>query len=111
LGVADLPFHLLDALASRDEQVRFIYGGTKDEYLVPEELLNDAHHFCERARREGWPTFSKGQQDSIQQLEFALAAVPDEVLASETIVDDEPWVATMQRAGDVLRAFGRNVPL
>lgn len=102
-----LPTHLLEALASKDEQVRYISGATKEEYLLPEELLNDAYHFCERAKQpQSWSQLSSLQRLAVESLLLEMKALPDATLTSATIVDDLPWIAIRQRAADVLTLFG-----
>ena len=109
--MTDLPFHLLAAMASRDEQVRYINGATKDEYLVPEDLLNDAYHFCERVQHPGvWATLDDHQKRSIEILKARIEAFPDEGLASTTIIDDPHWLAVADQSRSALAALGQNAP-
>ena len=109
--MTDLPFHLLEAMASRDEQVRYINGATKDEYLVPEDLLNDAYHFCERAQHPSvWTTLDDNQKRSVGVLKASIEAFPDEVLASTTIIDHPAWLAVADQSRNALAAFGQNAP-
>jgi hypothetical protein len=109
--MTDLPFHLLQSLASRDEQVRHINGAAKDEYLVPEDLLNDAHHFCERVQHPGvWATLDDHQKRSVEVLKAMIEVFPDEVLASTTIIDDPSWLAVADQSRSALAAFGQNAP-
>lgn len=106
-----LPFQLLEALASRDEQVRYILNATQDEYLIPEEMCNDAYHFCERAKSsDDYGALRAEKIVAIDQLKLALDATDEAVLASPTIIDDPQWVTLRNRAADVLRLFGQSVP-
>jgi hypothetical protein len=105
----DLPFHLLEAMASRDQQLRYINGATKDEYFVPEDLLNDAYHFCERVQLAGvWSALDDHQKRSVEVLKAKIEAFPDDVLSSETIIDAPDWLALADQGRSVLAAFGQN---
>lgn len=60
--------------------------GTKDEYLVPEELVNDAWHFCERAD----------------------AAIHAGALSAEQISTTLVLKQTIEESGDFLDAYNRS---
>jgi hypothetical protein len=101
------PFHLLEHLASRSEQVRYIEQATKDEYLLPKELLNDALHFCERV---GAFDASPAQKQAVEVLKQAIQAAPDELEAEAKLVDHPVWADIREKAGGTLVAFGQPVP-
>ncbi len=96
-------------LASVSSQRRYIRDATKDEYLLPEELLENAHDCIRRMRtipaaREALPDEAV---QAILALEPLLLAVTDEVLASEGLVDSEPtWIAVRQQAARCLQIMG-----
>lgn len=112
-GLDDLPLELLAHLASRSEQVRYIVGGTASEYLVPEDLLNDAWHFCERATKpEIRNRLSAAQANSIEGLAAAIKRDGDvldrynrETIAA--LIDDPAWASLRRLAAETLLAFGQ----
>jgi hypothetical protein len=112
-SVDDLPFWLLEGLASRSEQVRYIVGGTADEYILPDELLNDASHFCELAsKQEKLNCLSETQASSIARLAGAidqsgnfLDRYDRENIAA--LIDDPTWASLRQLAAETLLAFGK----
>ena len=113
----DPPVHLLEALASIEEQRRFIIGATVDHYLVPEEILNDASHFCWRMDRpEAYALLTDYQRQAIARLKESLARLGDctELYYNGKIEDmieqDICWSVMRDRAGEVFQAFGLAVP-
>jgi hypothetical protein len=111
--MSDLPVHLLESLASEAEQIRYIVGGTKDEYLLPDGLVNDAHHFCERIKApKVWATLGAKQRQAVLQLELALNQRGGclDRYTHATIADlvqrDPDWAALREAARDVMRCFG-----
>ncbi len=115
--MTDLPLHLLDGLASKSEQVRYIIGGNKDEYLLPEELLNDAFYFCKRVKSSPtWLSLDHEKQKSILRLEAALNMRSDcldrytHATIAELVERDADWAALRDSATDVLSRFGVETP-
>jgi hypothetical protein len=109
------PIHLLEHLASLSEQRRYVIGATKDEYLLPSELLGDAWHFCERARRpEIWATLTAEQRLAVEMLEQAINAARLEGYGRSNVADlievEPTWAAARQQAGNTLRSFGMRPP-
>lgn len=105
----DLPFHLLEHLASEEEQLRYIKQATKDEYLVPDELLNDGWHFCERALRpEIASVLSDFQRETVECLQKRIKNAPDD--AANDAPHGAYWVTIRNQAQSVLEAFGKAVP-
>src|SRR5690349_17027634 len=111
----DLPFGLLEGLASRADQVRYIVGGTANSYLVPEDLLNDAWHFCERANEpEILKCLSEAQASSIKRLAAAIDESGDFLNchrrhAIAQLIDDPTWASLRQLAAETLLAFGKSI--
>lgn len=89
------PIHLLEALSSVDEQRRYIIHATKEEYLLPEELLNNAFGFCEWVERHPSPDRSPTQSDAVAVLRASLDAVNldgyDRTNIADLIERDAAW--------------------
>lgn len=110
------PVALLVPLASIGEQHRYVIGGTVDEYLVPDELLNDAWHFCERAETlAARAKLTEVQRNSVARLKEAIDRLGDCIKQydhtniSELIERDKCWATIRDRAGDTLAAFGHAI--
>ena len=110
----DLPFGLIEALASVEAQRRYIIDATVDEYLVPDELLNDAWHFCERAERADMvASITSEQREAVQRLKSAVQSLGDctQLYDRSNIADlverDKGWAVIRDRAGKALSSFGR----
>lgn len=104
------PLHLIGSLASIDAQRDWIGGGWRDEYLLAEDVLNDAFHFCEQARRpETWNALTPIQRNAIARLEQVLEAADVERYTRLNIADlvenDLHWIAAREQAKETLRAF------
>src|SRR5437773_10306007 len=87
-------------MASLAVQRRYINHATKDEYLVPEELLEDAHDCIRRVRTvaDARSALSSSAVQAILDLEPLLLAVTEEVIWSEHLVGGEPiWRAVRQQ--------------
>lgn len=114
-AVDDLPFRLLEGLASKSDQVRYIVGGTANSYLVPEYLLNDAWHFCERANNpEILKCLSEAQASSIDRLAAAIDESGDFLNCHShhtiaQLIDDPTWASLRQLAAETLLAFGKGI--
>lgn len=111
------PIHLLDALASIEEQRRYVIGATVEEYLVPDEILNDAWHFCERAERtETYAKMTAEQRDAVGRLKDSLDRLGgctdkyDRGNLADLIERDVCWAVMRNRAGEALVAFGCDIP-
>jgi hypothetical protein len=95
-------------LASLAVQRRYINHPTKDKYLLPEELLEDAHDCIRRVRTipEARSALSSAAVQAVLDLEPLVLAVTDEVICSEHLVDGEPtWNAVRQQAARCLKAM------
>jgi hypothetical protein len=111
--MTDVPLHLLASLASKQEQVRHVTNGTKDEYLIPEDLLNDAFHFCERVREEIlWLGLSARKRAAILEFQQNLSEKGscidryDHSTIGELIERDLDWAVLRDGARDLLRLLG-----
>ncbi len=92
-------------------------NGTAEEYLVPDEILNDAWHFCERANYPGTHlNLTEDQRGAIGRLREALdrlggcTALYEHSNIAELVERDECWAVMRDRAGEVMLAFGNPVP-
>ena len=96
-------------LASISSQRRYISHATKDEYLLPEELLDNAHDCIRRMRTlpSAHGALSDAAVQAILDLEPLLLSVTNEVMKSERLVDGEPtWRALREHAARCLEAMG-----
>lgn len=115
--MTDIPLHLIVHLASKSEQVRYVTGGTKAEYLAPEDLLNDAFHFCERMRGSAtWPSLSDPVRAAVGQFEQDLKRRGDctdryeHSTVGELIERDGDWAILRDEARDLFKLFGETPP-
>jgi hypothetical protein len=106
---------LLEPLASIGEQRRYVIGGTVDEYLVPDEMLNDAWHFCERAAMpQTHAKLTEAQREAVARLREAVERLAectklyDRTNISELIESDKCWAVIRDRAGETLASFGQS---
>lgn len=111
------PLHLLAHLASKEEQVRYMISGTSAEYLVPDELLNDAFHFCERMRSAMmWPRLSERERAAVEEFERTLKDRSDCVARyehstiGELVEHDQDWAALRNSAGEMFQILGATPP-
>lgn len=108
--MAEFPIELIKGLASKEEQVRLIINGNANEYLLPEELLNEAWRFCEMAANCDAPSTPR-QRVAIEALRSALddpydfLANYDRSSIAALIEADPHWLLLRERAADVLKAF------
>ena len=112
LGMDDPPTHLLEPLASLEEQRRYVVGGTMDEYLLPEELIHDGFRFCEYFERaDRVDPLKPNQRETLERLRDALDAlgrVPeryDRTNISDLIESDKGWAVMRERAREAIEAF------
>ncbi|WP_298285728.1 hypothetical protein [Novosphingobium sp.] len=109
------PLDLLEPLASIGQQRRFVIGGTAQKYLVPDEILNDAWHFCERAEMPlTHAKLTEPQREAVAVLREAIERLGrctmlyDRTNLSELIEGDKCWAVMRDRAGQTLAAFGQS---
>lgn len=112
--MAEYPTHLLEALASRELQLRYIVGATKDEYILPSELLDNAWHFCERIDGHPSTDLTQDQIESVGRLKEAIqslsATVDRDISADELINSDPCWEVLRNRAAETISVFGDERP-
>lgn len=115
-SMTEPPLALLEPLASIGEQRRYVIGGTDDEYLVPDDILNDAWHFCERAEMpQTHANLTEPQREAVVRLREAIdhlgkcITLFDRTNISELIEGDKCWAVIRDRAGETLAAFGQSV--
>ena len=102
----------LAPLASLAAQRRWIVNGTPDEYLVPEQLLEDALDAARFARmphvRSGLPP---GLLPALEQLAELAGCVGVEGTSNETLVESDPaWVAVREQSRVCLAVVGFDLP-
>jgi hypothetical protein len=113
--MSEPPLHLLEDLASLDEQRRYIVHATKDEYLLPEELLGNAIQFCNLVRRpEVWLTLTTNQQQAVLAMEEAANGADLNRYSRANITDlierEPTWISVRKEAMRTLNAFCAHVP-
>src|SRR5688572_26214687 len=88
----------LAPLALLKVQQRYIVDGTKNEYLVPEELLESASAALE----------DQSITSELSAVKAALAAcdLPESISASQLVSEDAPWCALRSAAKTYLIATG-----
>lgn len=100
----------LAQLASRNYQYDYIVNGTKDEYVVPEELLDTVRGRIADALRE--PNGLTDQQyDDLTALDALAKKAYDAVFdydrdSLSTMVDSNEWSAMRELANRLLRDSG-----
>lgn len=111
-GMDEAPTYLLEPLASLEEQRRYITGGTRDEYLLPDELVHNAFRFCEHFESaDRLDVLKPNQRETLKRLREALDAlgrVPeryDRTNISDLIESDMGWAVMRERAREALAAF------
>jgi hypothetical protein len=112
-AMSEPPLYLLQPLSSIEEQRRYVIGGTVAEYLIPEEIINDAWPFCERAELPMVAAnLTETQIASVARLKESINRLSacteryDRGNISKLIEDDPCWALMRSRAGEVLSAFG-----
>lgn len=110
----------LASLASFPYQERYVLNGTKDEYLVPEDIINDvdALRFWMH-QPENQPLLSKDQFASLSSLLAAIEQTDDDKLglsASVSRLDflaifrtGDGWQLLRSKAAESLASFGFDI--
>jgi hypothetical protein len=104
----------LAGLASLPYQKRYIVGGTVDEYILPEELLEDICGLVLRLKMpENRPQFSGAQTSALDALARFIDDRSDEALQfssrddlADKIVNGETWAELRLLASAALNEFG-----
>lgn len=93
-------------LASRAPQERYIINGTSSEYLVPEELVNDALGFVRLVEvgRTG-ASLTGPQRDSLAELKIALEAVDLDLPNDELVMRNPAWAVLREAAERFLTTY------
>jgi hypothetical protein len=108
--MSDFPLALIEDMASKEAQVRWIVNGDANEYLVPDEMLHEAVRFCELAAKAEGPSTAR-QRAAIASLCEVLKGAPDFLRDYDRsniadLIDRDPhWNLIRERAADVLAAF------
>ena len=100
----------LAQLASRNYQYNYIVNGTKDEYVVPEELLDTVRGRIAEALRDS-SGLSQQQHDHLAALDTLAKKAYDAVFdynrdSLSTMVDSDEWSAMRELANRLLRDSG-----
>jgi hypothetical protein len=97
--------HRVAMLASRKLHDRYIAGATAGEYVIPEELLDDAYGI-ERLLRLHTAEFSAADHHALAKFLAVLnewaPRVPESVSPGE-ILDDPAWIMIFNAANQCLR--------
>lgn len=104
----------LAQLASLTYQERYVIGGTKDEYLLDTELIENVDAIRYMLERGGAsPTMSDEQATSLQDLLAYVAAHSEEALSAKSreeqtsmIRDSKVWRTLRSKAAVALASFG-----
>jgi len=97
-------------MASLKVQQRFIVSGTKDHYLLPEEILEDAQ--AAAARWALSPDLTARQRTVIQNAAIIFRREGSRVdlgtgTSHRQLIEDDPsWAAIREAAGTCLEALG-----
>lgn len=86
-------------LASREAQDRYIINGTASEYLLPEELVNDALEFVRLVESKGiGSSLTAAQRNRLAELKVALKAADTDLPNDALVVRNPAWAAARQAA-------------
>jgi hypothetical protein len=93
-------------LASREAQERYIINGTASEYLLPEELVNDAREFV-RLVELGTigSSLTRLQRNRLAELKIALEAVDVELPNAELVSRTPAWADVREAAQRFVAAY------
>jgi hypothetical protein len=102
-------------LASRRFQERYVVNGTKEQYAIPEEILEAALSSARTALGQKSPNSALSATEANAAIEF-IADTSDAVsnldlhdfvvTNNQLIEQDERWAAARTAAGRLLAAFG-----
>lgn len=89
-------------------------SGTKDEYVIPEDLVEEVASLCRLAQQPQFASDFESSQlnavavtrDAIAQYGRHLFAKPLTITATLLVREDPDWVAMRSAAADCLAAFG-----
>jgi hypothetical protein len=95
-------------LASREAQERYIIKRTASEYLLPDELVNDALEFVRivESRKIG-PSLTAPQRDRLAELKAALEAADIDLPNDELVARNPAWATVREAAQRFLDEYDR----
>lgn len=108
---AKTALELLGPLASRSVQRRYVVRGTRDNYILPTELINDAHYFL-RHPLLGTSMSLRSVQDFARVLEECAPklALGDAPVTNEALVEENRyWARIRSAAKAVLKEIGADL--
>ena len=90
-------------LASLKVQKRYIINGTKDEYLLPEELLGSAINVLFEQKGIVFE-----ENEALNKLKKAIRScgIPDKITNSEIVLNYKPWKKVRELSKDYLLKIG-----
>ena len=93
-------------LASREAQERYIVNGTASEYLLPEELVNDALDFVRLVELGNiGSSLTAPQRGRLAELKLALEATDTDLPNDELVVSNPAWAAVREAAQRFLDSY------
>lgn len=104
-------------LASVKYQEAYIVGGTADEYVLPEDVLEDVASLCSlTAQAQYRDNFSTDQHEKINALLLVVRKYGRPIFTSETAMnaeelvrDNEHWKTARSEAARCLMSFGFDI--
>jgi hypothetical protein len=107
----------LTRLASTQYQDIYVVGGSSDEYVVPEHILEDVTSLCALSNREDYRIdFDENQRARLNSLLSEIGRHGEQIFASqfpvsaqELIHENPSWNAIRNEAQNCLRAFGIDI--
>ena len=97
----------LGDLASVRIQHRFIRDATKEEYLLPEELIDRASHAVQLALAS--TTLSAKHRNAILKFANTLEATRPDFNKADFYDTDTQWISLRMAAADCLQSLGFNL--
>ena len=100
---------LLANMASEHVQTKYMVSGTRDEYLVPSELLEDAYYAMRlvKENRPGTKTLTASARASIMALAPLLEEAKNlrlvETASPKQLISHPAWMAIREQAAKCLR--------
>jgi hypothetical protein len=93
-------------LATREAQDRYIANGSASEYLLPEELVNDALEFVRLVELgKIGSSLTVPQRSRLAELKVALEAADVEVPNDELVARNPAWTVVREAAQRFLTAY------
>jgi hypothetical protein len=93
-------------LASREAQERYIINGTASEYLLPQELVNDALEFVRLVEfGKIGSSLMAPQRNRLAELKVALEATDIDLPNDELVARNPAWAVVREAAQRFLDAY------